>query len=124
MASPFVSKDGSKHTNHSSMKNADMRFASKQPAPGAGAAGDGGMDDGMGGDEEPQDGAALAAEHGPATELNIVHDHEGGHHKVHAVHPDGHAHDTEHPTADEAHQFAAAAAGVGAGGGAGMGGGM
>jgi hypothetical protein len=118
----FTAKDGSKHTNRDTMKRADARFGAQQPAPqkiggaGMGAAGD----DGMGGNPDEQDGAqdgaALAAEHGPAEELNIQHDHENGVHKVHARHPDGHEHDTEHGSAGEAHKFAADCAGVGGGG--------
>jgi hypothetical protein len=112
---PFVGKDGSRHTNHDSMKRANARFAAKQPAPAAvaGQGGDG-EEDNEGG--EPQDGAAMAAEHGPATQLDIQHDHEGGRHTVHAAHPDGHEHDTEHASADEAHKYAADCAGVGTGG--------
>jgi hypothetical protein len=112
----FIAKDGSKHTNRDTMKRADARFGT-QPAPqkiGAGEEqGDGGMDQDQG---EPQDGAALAAEHGPAVELNMQHDHASGTHHVHARHEDGHAHETEHASADEAHKFAADCAGVGGGG--------
>lgn len=114
----FTARDGSKHTNRDTMKRADARFGAQQ-APqkiGAGGAsedqGDGGLDQG-----ETQDGAQLAAEHGPATELNIQHDHENGVHHVHARHPDGHEHDSDHPSADEAHKFAADCAGCGMSGG-------
>jgi hypothetical protein len=112
MASPFVSKDGSKHTNHDSMKRSDARFAARQPQRKAPAA-ESGSEEEMGGEQEPQDGAALAAEHGPAVEINVSHNHEAGEHRVHAVHPDGHEHESQHGSADEAHQFAAEAAGVG-----------
>jgi hypothetical protein len=122
MANPFVSKDGSKHTNHDSMKRADARFGAKQPQGAAGASDDynSGAEDEL--DNEPQDGASMAAEHGPAIETTLKHDHEAGTHQVHAVHPDGHEHDTEHGSADEAHQYAADCAGVGQS--SGMGGGM
>ncbi len=121
MASPFVGKDGSRHTNHESMKRADARFGAKQPQKkmpagdgyNAGAEQQAGMQD-EGSDN--QDGAAMAAEHGPATSIEIQHDHEGGVHTVHAEHPDGHVHDSEHGSAGEAHQYAADCAGVGSGG--------
>lgn len=114
MASPFVGKDGSRHTNRDSMKRADARFASRQ-APEK-QAGDDGGDYNEGAEDEMQggqDGSAMAAEHGPAVEINMQHDHEGGRHTVHAVHPDGHEHESEHGSADEAHKFAAAVSGVG-----------
>lgn len=124
MASPFVSKDGSKHTNRDTMKRADARFASRQPQPGPGSA-DAGADDGFGGDDDDQaqDGAAMAAQHGPAVEINVQHNHEAGSHSVHAKHPDGYEHETPHGSADEAHQYAADVAGVGGDTGA-MGGGF
>jgi hypothetical protein len=119
---PFTAKDGSRHTNRDTMKRADAMYASKQPAqPSAQGDGDAGMDDGG----DPQDGKAMAEQHGPAIEVSVHHDHEGGSHKVHAVHPDGHEHDTEHGSADEAHQFASDCAGCGEGGdGGGMSGAM
>ncbi len=107
----FTAKDGSRHTNRDTMQRADARFGAGQKAPVAQGDGDPGDD---GEQADPQDGKALAAEHGPATEIAIHHDHAAGKHSVHAEHPDGHSHDTEHGSADEAHQFAADAAGVGA----------
>lgn len=132
MASPFVGKDGSRHTNKTSQVMADARFGAKQPKPKAGNGNVGGAqrnaagadDASYGEPEEGQDGKAMAAEHGPATQLDIAHDHEAGRHTVHAVHPDGHEHETEHPSAEEAHAYAADCAGCGSGGmaGGGMGG--
>jgi hypothetical protein len=127
MASPFVGKDGSRHTNRDSMKHANARFASKQPAAkqsGGDGGGDSGYNEGaeeqaMGGADGAQDGAAMAAEHGPATEIDMQHDHENGRHTVHAVHSDGHQHESEHGSAGEAHKFAADLAGGGSGGGEG-----
>lgn len=122
MASPFVGKDGSRHTNHDSMKRANARFGSKQPqaqADGDGSDYNAGAEDEM--QDSAQDGAQMAAEHGPATEINIIHDHEGGRHGVHAKHPDGHEHESEHGSADDAHRFAGDLAGVGAGIGDGAG---
>lgn len=110
----FTAKDGSKHTNRDTMKRADARFGAQQPQKIGGQVSQDEDDGGMGmEDEQPQDGAAMAAEHGPAVEVNIQHDHEGGAHHVHARHPDGHEHHSEHANADEAHKFAAEASGVG-----------
>lgn len=53
--------------------------------------------------EEPE---GVAAEHGPASEVHITHDHEAGVHSVHSVHPDGHEHHSEHGSAEEAHHHA------------------
>lgn len=106
----FPAKDGSKHTNYSSAKSADAKFAAKSPAATAIS------------HEEPngepdaapaQDGKALAQQHGPAQEITIQHDHQGGQHTVHAVHPDMHEHDSQHRSAAEAHQFAGDCAGGG-----------
>lgn len=109
----FMAKDGSKHTNRETMRRSDASYMAKQPSPMAGGSAD---DEMMGGGEgDAQDGAAMAQEHGPAIETNIQHDHKAGSHKVHAVHPDGHEHDTEHGSADEAHKYAADCAGVGSG---------
>ena len=54
----------------------------------------------------------MASEHGPAHEVHITHDHEGGKHHVHVVHGDGHEHHSDHPSADHAHHHAAVSAGV------------
>jgi len=107
------------------MMQHEARSAAKAPKAGAGnitaKIGSGGDDDAeYGAPEDGQDGAAMAAEHGPATQLDIQHDHEGGRHTVHAVHPDGHEHETEHASADEAHKYAADCAGCGTGAGGGM----
>lgn len=105
----FKSKDGSQHTNISSMKSADARFGASQPAKQTQNP-MGGVDDDVEETGDPQDGSALAAEHGPAVEIQIQH--EGGH-KVHATHPDGHTHDTDHESASAAHKFAGELADVG-----------
>lgn len=63
----------------------------------------------MGGSEDP---TQVAAEHGPAHEVHIQHDHEGGKHSVHSKHGDGHEHHSEHGSAGEAHQHAAKLSGV------------
>lgn len=53
----------------------------------------------------------VVAQHGPAQEINIHHDHEAGKHKVTSSH-DGHTHESEHGTAEEAHEHAKVAAGI------------
>jgi hypothetical protein len=115
MASPFVGKDGSRHTNHDSMKRANARFAAKQQTSAGpdGYSGDAEDEAGLDEQNDAQDGATMAAEHGPAVEVNVMHDHEGGRHSVHARHPDGHEHESEHSSADEAHRFAGEVSGVG-----------
>jgi hypothetical protein len=104
----FTAKDGSKHTNHSSYKSANARLGAHEPQKGEAP------EESMGGEpEEGSDGAQIASEHGPAHVIDIQHDHEGGRHTVHAMHPDGHEHETEHASADEAHKFAGDCAGCG-----------
>ncbi|MDR5729432.1 MAG: hypothetical protein RB191_18620 [Terriglobia bacterium] len=66
------------------------------------------------GAEPEQDGAEIAQQHGPAMEVNLQHDHEGGTHHVHSVHPDGHEHHSDHGSAEEAHEHGKKLAGVGA----------
>ena len=64
-----------------------------------------------------QDGAAIAAEHGPAHEIHMQHEHEMGAHHVHSVHPDGHEHHSDHGSVKEAHDHAhKLAGGAGEGG--------
>lgn len=70
------------------------------------------MQQGMEGEE--QDGGAVAAEHGPATEVNITHEHEIGSHHVRSAHPDGHMHESDHGSAEEAHEHGKKLAGIGA----------
>lgn len=110
----FVAKDGSKHTNQSSMRTADAKHMAKMPgkSPAALETADGMEPDGdeMGGGG---DGAAMAQEHGPAVETVVSHDHQGGQHTVHATHPDGHTHETSHGSAAEAHKYAGDCSGVG-----------
>lgn len=53
------------------------------------------------GHENPQE---VVAEHGPAHSVHIHHDHENKKHKVVSHHADGHMHESEHGTPDEAHE--------------------
>jgi hypothetical protein len=48
----------------------------------------------------------VAQEHGPAVEVNVMHNHEAGEHHVHSKHPDGHEHHSDHASAGDAHDHA------------------
>lgn len=63
--------------------------------------------------EEPEDGAEIAEQHGPATEVHVQHEHEAGMHHVRSVHPDGHEHHSDHESAEAAHEHARKLAGAG-----------
>jgi hypothetical protein len=63
---------------------------------------------------QEQDGAAVAAEHGPAVAVNLEHEHEIGVHHVHSSHADGHEHHSDHASAEEAHEHGKKLAGLGA----------
>lgn len=102
----FKSSDGSQFTNHSGMKSHEARIKAKSPQPAPQPEPDA---DDMGG-EDPQ---SVASAHGPAVEVNISHDHQGGKHSVHSMHQDGHEHTSEHGSADEAHQAARVLSGDG-----------
>jgi hypothetical protein len=52
------------------------------------------------------------ADHGPATEVHIYHDHENKKHHVHTTHKDGHKHMSEHQTPEEAHEEGGKLAGI------------
>lgn len=64
---------------------------------------------------EGEDIQSIVAQHGPAEEVHIEHDHAAGKHKV-TSHHGGHKHVAEHATAEEAHEHAKVAGGVEAGG--------
>ena len=105
MASPFVAKDGSRHTNRETARRADARFDARSAVRPAELTQDRTTQ------AQPEfDGPAIARRHGPAIEVNILH--SASKHTVHAEHYDGHTHDTEHPTREAAHRFAAQVAGV------------
>jgi hypothetical protein len=61
--------------------------------------------------QEPEDGAAIAEQHGPATDVAIHHEHEIGVHHVTSEHPDGHHHESDHESAEKAHEHAKKLAG-------------
>lgn len=102
----FQAKDGSKHTNHETMKQADSRQMAKAPQQTMQAEPDG---DEMGGG--PEDGAAVAQQHGPANMVEVTH--MGNQHHVMSQHPDGHVHESDHGDAAMAHAHAGKLAGCG-----------
>jgi hypothetical protein len=106
----FQDSGGNKFTNHSAMKSSEAKLKAKSPANAAISHEE---ENGQPDAANQQDGKALAQQHGPATEIQIQHDHEGGQHHVHAVHPDMHEHDSQHGSAAEAHAFAGDCAGGG-----------
>lgn len=99
----FQDSSGGKHTNHSSYKSAESKLQSKGPSATPQADGDS--------MEQGSDGAAMAQQHGPAVQIDIQHNHEGGQHSVHVSHPDGHSHESQHGSAAEAHKYAGDCAG-------------
>ena len=116
-----MATDGKKFTNRPPMQQHNRsleRGAMKSQAGGAGMAQSAPPDPtaqpGMGepdGDEQAPE--QVAAEHGPATDVMIHHEHEGGQHEVHSMHPDGHEHKSMHGSAEEAHEHAKKLAGGG-----------
>lgn len=61
--------------------------------------------------QEPEDGAQIAEEHGPATDVAVHHEHEIGVHHVTSEHSDGHHHESDHESAEMAHEHAKKLAG-------------
>jgi hypothetical protein len=60
-----------------------------------------------------EDGSQVAEEHGPATEVHVMHNHEAGEHHVMSMHPDGHQHESMHGSVEEAHEHSKKLAGAG-----------
>lgn len=113
----YQASDGRQFTNRPPMMQHNRslsRMSGKSEASGAGGAMDPLAQPGGGMGEQEQDGSAVAAEHGPAHEVHIHHDHEGGAHHVHSMHPDGHGHHSDHGSAEEAHEHGKKLAGGGA----------
>lgn len=103
----FKAKDGSAFTNRDSMKSHDMKSMAKSPAPQVEP-----QDSEESSEPEgAQDGAVMAQQHGPAAQIDIQHSE--GAHTVHVMHPDGHSHESQHPTPEAAHKFAGDCAGCG-----------
>lgn len=100
----YEAGDGFKSTNRAPMMAHKKSMERKSMAGGAGMAER--TDplkqptEGMG----DEDGSQVAAEHGPATEVHVMHNHEAGEHHVQSMHPDGHQHESMHGSVDEAHE--------------------
>jgi hypothetical protein len=62
--------------------------------------------------EAPQDPHAVVAEHGPATSVHITHDHAAKKHHVTSTHADGHVHNSDHASAQEANDAGSQLGGV------------
>ena len=95
----FKASDGSAFTNHDAMKSHERKMGAKQPPAAPAAAPSDGEPMGEGAEQ-------VAAQHGPATEVHITHQHETGQHHVHSMHPDGHESHSDHASAEEAHEHA------------------
>lgn len=115
----FAAKDGKKFSMSSRMRAHNSGMEAKggmtKPQPQ--------ILDAPGGEADPmadeQDGAEVAAQHGPASHVDIEHPAEkeggeGGMHHVHSMHPDGHEHHSDHGSKEEAHEHAKKLAGMGA----------
>lgn len=92
-----TASDGKQFTNRPPMMQHERSLAAKKPNPLQSPQAENQEPDG---DESPE---GVAQAHGAATEVHVQHDHEGGKHHVHSVHPDGHEHHSEHGSAEEAH---------------------
>jgi hypothetical protein len=88
---PFETNDGHKFTNAIAWRQHKASLDNK----GAGATA-----------EAEEDGKSVAQEHGPAHEIHIEHDHQSGTHRVRSMHQDGYEHQSEHGSAEEAHDHA------------------
>jgi hypothetical protein len=105
----YKSSDGKQFSNRPPMKSHEASLSAKKQEPLQSPVAEEGQ--GPGGEAPEQ----VAAQHGPATEVHVMHDHGVGHHSVHSVHPDGHEHHSEHGSAEEAHDHAKALASGGHG---------
>jgi hypothetical protein len=99
MAKPLM-HNGKAFTNADSWRTAK---ATQSVKPMASEVGDGKVAPEEGGEESPE---SVVAAHGPANEVNITHDHAMGMHSVHSMHADGHEHQSEHGSVEEAHEHA------------------
>lgn len=98
----FKASDGKEFTNRPPMKAHERSLGRMAAHSEAGGAGTATMDPTQQPGEE--DGSQIAQEHGPAHEVHIMHDHEGGQHHVMSMHPDGHQHESTHESAEKAHE--------------------
>lgn len=107
----YEAGDGFRSTNRAPMMAHKRSMERKSLAGGAGLAErtDPLKQPTEGGEE---DGTSVAAEHGPAHEVHVTHDHEAGAHHVHSIHPDGHEHHSDHDSVEEAHEHGKKLAGA------------
>ncbi len=105
-----IARDGKMFSSRQAMLAHERRLPPMRTAkdvlqmPGQGRGDDGVDDDG---DEEAR---RTVAQHGPAIEVTIIHDHEARRHDVSSLHPDGYTTESDHPSAEEAHARAKALA--------------
>jgi hypothetical protein len=98
-----------------SSRQAMLSHERKLPAAGGGMKkvdplqmpGAGGGGDEMGGGSDP---AQVVAEHGPANDVHVTHDHAANKHHVSSTHEDGHQDESDHGSVEEAHDHAKALA--------------
>lgn len=107
-----TASDGKKFTNKPPMQAHERSIGRMAQHSEAGGAGSAEVDPLQQPGEQEQDGSQVAQEHGPAVEINMMHDHEGGMHHVRSAHPDGHMHESQHGSAGEAHEHAKKLAGT------------
>lgn len=107
-----TARDGKMFSGRQAMLSHDRKLpptgAAKKidPLKMPGSANGGEMGEEPGG-ESPE---AVVAEHGPANAVHVTHDHAANKHHVHSEHEDGHATESDHGSADEAHDHAKALA--------------
>lgn len=106
----FQSSDGQSFTNRPPMRQHEKSMMAKKSM--AGGAGDP-LQQPAAGEMGQEDGSQVAAEHGPAAEVHVMHNHEAGEHHVQSSHPDGHQHTSQHDSAEEAHEHGKKLAGGG-----------
>ena len=113
--------DGSMHTNFSHMKKHEAGLTAAKKAGPASPAGRQSLKTASGMDEEEKGGEndvseqpihEVVAEHGPAHEVHITHDHEANTHHVESKHGTK-THHSDHESAEDAHEHGKAAAGLG-----------
>ena len=102
-----TASDGKSFTNRPPMMAHERSLSRKSQAGGAGMSKpDPLAQPTQGGEMGGEDGAQVAQQHGPAVEVNVMHNHEAGEHHVSSKHPDGHMHESMHGSAEEAHEHA------------------
>lgn len=106
----YEAADGFKSTNRAPMMSHKRSMERKSQSGGVSTVDPLQQPEDGGGQEDP---SQVAQEHGPAQSIDIQHNHEAGQHHVHSMHPDGHEHQSEHGSAEEAHEHAKKLAGVG-----------